>query len=166
MTDGLFLALGLGLFLRLREEKKRKKKRQFIRRTLELTAAVIAVIATDLLLTHYLWLPAGRIEFRWVAILLGCFLLDGGKEQWFLPLAGISLWAAEHEWTLSWMNRFLAAGLLVVLAQAFREFLAGIQERLIFSNVPKILQGLPILFLTAAIGALVLQGITGLVRPF
>ncbi len=105
-----------------------------------------------------------RIEFRWISILLVSFLLDGGREEGFLPIAGISLWVAAHEGSFAWAERFLVAAALVFLVQAFREFLTRSQERLIFSNLPKILQGLPILFLTAALGALVLQGLAGMVH--
>ncbi len=163
MSEALFLVFGLGFFLRLREEKKRKK-RKFIRPTLQLTASVVSVILFDLLLTHFLWRPAGRMEFRWISLLLMSFLLDRGREESLLPIAGISLWVTGHEAAFPWAERFLVAATLVFLVQAFREFLCRVQERLIFSNVPKILQGLPILSLTAALGALVLQGIAGMVH--
>lgn len=168
MNEALYLALGLGLFSHLSEEKKggRKRKDPLAENLVFFFAAWAAVVAADFLMTHFLWRPAGRIEFREASLLLVSLLMSRGSERRFLPVAGISLWTVSLESSISLTERLAAGGGLILLMELFRAFLRGAEKRLLFSDTPKILAGLPILFMTAAIGALVLGGLANLLRPF
>ncbi len=165
MSEGIYLALGLALFSRLHQGKKRRRKIEFVRETVTLTLTLTVVVAVDVLSTTFLWNPAGRTELRWISLLLWVFLVSGGSEEGFLPVAGISFWMAAHEPSLSGGGRLAAGVGLAVLVEGFKAFLAGVEERLRLSDPPKIFEGLPMFLLTASIGALVFQGILGLLTP-
>jgi len=165
MSEGIYLALGLALFLGLHQGKKKKMKIEFVRETVTLVLTLVVVAAVDSLSTTFLWNPAGRTELRWISLLLWALLVSGGSEEGFLPLVGISLWMAAHEPSLSVGGRLAAGAGLAVLVEGFKAFLAGVEERLRLSDPPKIFDGLPMFLLTAAIGALVFQGILGLLTP-
>lgn len=165
MNEGIYLALGLSLFSRLHQGKKRRKRTEFVRETVTLALTLIVVASADFLFTTFLWNPAGRTELRWISLLLWALLVSGGSEEGFLPVAGISLWMAAHEPSLSGGGRLAAGVGLAVLTEGFKAFLAGVEERLRLSEIPKIFEELPMFLLTAAIGALVFQGILGLLAP-
>jgi len=135
-------------------------------RSLKDTIVLTALVAIDLLSTHFLWRPAGRMDLRFISLFFWALLIGGGKERQFVPLLGFSLWMITREETLSLVTRLTGALMLPLATGILKGLLESSLKRLRLADIPKVLEGAPILFCLASLLALASQGLTNLARLF
>jgi hypothetical protein len=83
----------------------------------------------------------------------------GSLAGTFLCVFSLCYYAMTQEKTFSLWEHFLHGGTLALGVSFFQILILGLKDKLLFSSVPKPLEGLPILFLTASLIALALLGL-------
>lgn len=163
MIGGSYLVFGFALFSFLLRRGHQKEGREILEFYAELSLAFTLLVVIDLFFSTFLWDLSERNDYRLVSCFLWAFLFDQlrirlkGKRTgrirerfsapffvgpFFLVLMGFSLWAIEND-SFQWGLGFIAATGIV------EWFLEGLRSRLQLANVPKALEGGPILFWSA-----------------
>lgn len=166
MTEWLYLAFGFALFFVLSERKGKQKGTVPGDCPFKNVIALTALVAVDLLSTHFLWRPAGRMDLRFISLFFWALLIDGGRERQFVPLIGFSLWMITREETLSLPLRLTGGLMLPLVTGILKGLLESSLKRLRLADIPGVLEGAPVLFCLASLLALASQGLTNLARLF
>ena len=175
MSGFFYLAFGFALLSLLQQGERRRSPRKIFEFSLELSLAFILLLALDLLLTTYVWNPTRLGEFRLPSLFLWALLVDQARTRWlrktkengearlflgrfFLTSVGFTLCALDAEKKLPLPQAYLWSWALIPASTLFEWLLKGLEERLRLSWIPKPFEGIPILFILAAILFLALWG--------
>jgi len=163
MIGGAYLIFGFALLSALLRSGRRQSGREILEFYAELSLAFTLIIVIDLLFSTVLWNFQERNDYRLVSCFLWVFLFDQIRIRlkrkrtgrirerfstplfigpFFLALLGFSLWAIERD-------SFQRGLGLIALTGVVEWLLEGLGSRLQLANVPKALEGGPILFWSA-----------------
>ena len=168
MSGFFYPAFGFALLSLLHEGERCRSPRKIFEFSLELSFAFILLVTLDLLLTTFVWDPTRLAEFRIPSLFLWALLMDQARGRWirntkekgearlflgrfFLASAGFALWALDAEKTLALPQAYLWGWALIPASALLEGLLKELKERLRLSWIPKPFEGIPILFILAAI---------------
>lgn len=176
MINWFYLSFGFALLHLFQKGERQPKGKSILILSLELSLAVTLLATLDSLSNHFLWKPVGRGDLRLISLFLGAFLVDQmmnrsfkrepekgviplAISESFLALFSFAFWMVGNEHALSFKERFLGACGLPLGMGGFRWLLVGLKEKLRLSDVPKGLEGAPILFWLAMLLFLAFWGL-------
>ena len=159
MTEWFYLAFGFSLFPVLNQERKARKKTApqiFYTRVL---FSLIALMGIDFLFNIFLWVPTHSPNLRWISIFFWALVIAQDNPQCFLIILGSCFWMVSRESIVPEWERWGPGFLLPVAVAVIEWIFLGLRERLQLADLPKGLQGVPLVFWMATILAMAFQGI-------
>lgn len=162
MNEMIYLSFGFALFfILLRGEEGEVTPRDLVIRSLRLTAGVGILVLVDSQFSRSLWEPLGRSDLRFLSLLFWALVIDealnrirGRREKRTVRLLVPPTSLALFGFALAAIGKTKLTLALPLASGLVEWLLLGLKERIRLSNLPRALEGTPILFWLAALLAL------------
>ena len=168
MSNGIFLSVALGFLLgydylgKMRLFSKNSQLSDFLKSNLNLIVQSILLILAYVYVYQRVIAPQFGGEFKIIFVALLAYALSVvDKNNQYLPIATslVCFFSIEHQEVPAVISAIYTGMFVSLSAILFNFLMQGVNAKLVFSNTPPVLSGMPMRLLVGSILALILGAI-------